>query len=84
MDDFRGLFPKGSPKQYAWFALVFIVWFTGFLILVGEVDVSNPIPIFQLVIIKLVGLAMFSGAVALGAYLEKKNLLPECNENKED
>lgn len=84
MNDLKRLLPKGTPKQYAWFALVFIIGFVGFLLMAGEDDVNNPMPLLKWAIIKLIGVLMMSGAIALGAYLEKKRLFPDCKEDEED
>lgn len=84
MNELKRFIPKGTPKQHAWLTLVLVIGFIGFILIAGEEDTNNPMPLLKWAILKALGVAMFGGSIFLGILLDRKNLLPECNEDEED
>ena len=81
MNELKDIFPKGTIKQWACLAALFMIAFIGFLMMAGEDDINNPMPFLKWIVIKTIGMALFVSCFKLGQVLEKKGLLPECKED---
>lgn len=77
MSELKHFFPKGTLKQHAWLTLVVVIALIGFILVTGEDDINNPMPLLNWIILKALGVAIFGGSIFLGNRLRKKNLLPE-------
>ncbi len=66
-------------KFFKWSILsaVFSVGFFGLLILAGDDDPYNPMPIGRWLLLKAVGAALIAASVYVGKVLDRHDLLPE-------
>ena len=74
------IFDRGTPKQWLFATIVFMVGFFGFLMMAGEDEESS---IFQWLAIKALGFFLFLCSIRLGAFLDKKGLLPNCKDEED-
>lgn len=84
MNELKQLLPQGTLKQWACMTTLFLVGFTGFVMMAGEDDINNPMPLLKWFVIKVIGLALFIACFKIGKVLDKKGLLPEYKDDKED
>ena len=84
MNDLKRIIPQGTLKQWACVTALSLVGFTGFVMMACEDDMNNPTPFLKWLVIKVVGLALFCACFKIGQMLEKKGLLPDCNDDEED
>lgn len=80
MNVLKEIFGDGTPKQWLIATAVFFICFLGFLLMAVE---NDSMPLLQWVVIKVLGLALFCGGIKLGAYFEKKGLLPDFKEEED-
>ena len=81
MNELKDIFPKGTIKQWACATALFLVGFFGFLLIVCEDDLNNPLPFLKWLVIKVTGLALCCACFKIGEVLGKKGLLPECKDD---
>lgn len=84
MNELKQLLPQGTLKQWAYMTALFLVGFTGFVMMAGEDDMNNPMLFLKWLVIKVIGLALFCACFKIGQVLGRKGLLPECKEDEED
>ncbi len=84
MNDLKRIIPQGTIKQWACVTALSLVGFTGFVMMACEDDMNNPTPFLKWLVIKAIGLALLIACFKIGQVLEKKGLLPDCNDEEED
>lgn len=84
MNDLKRVFPQGTLKQWACVTALSCIGFIGFIMIAGEDDINNPMPLLKWLVIKVIGFALFILCFKIGKALDKKGLLPECKDDKED
>lgn len=70
--------------KWAIFSALFTVGFIGLLILAGDDDPYNPMPLGRWFLLKAVGAALIYAAYRIGKLLDRHNLLPEFKDLEED
>lgn len=72
--------PVNPCIQWAILSALVLVGFMAFLVMCGDDDPFNPMPLGQFLFIKAVALAVFGCCVWIGKICNKKGLLPEMEE----
>lgn len=70
--------------QWTVFSVLFTVGFLAFMVLAGEDDPSNPLPIGEWFLIKLSAMAVIGLCVLVGKWLNAKGLIPEISEEDDE
>lgn len=70
--------------KWAIFSALFAVGFIGLLILAGDDDPYNPMPLGRWFMLKAMGAALMYAAYRIGRLLDRYNLLPEFKDLEED
>lgn len=70
--------------KWAIFTALFSVGFIGLLILAGDDDPYNPMPLGRWFMLKAMGAALMYAAYRIGILLDRYNLLPEFKDLEED
>lgn len=70
--------------KWAIFSALFAVGFIGLLILAGDDDPYNPMPLGRWFMLKAMGAALMYVAYRIGRLLDRYNLLPEFKDLEED
>lgn len=68
--------------QWSILSTLFSVGFLAFLVLAGEDDPQNPLPLGRWLTVKGCAAAVVYFCIKLGKYLDRKGLIPEIDENE--
>lgn len=75
---------RKSVIQHVILFALFSVGFFAFMLLAGDDDPSNPLPIEQWLGIKLAAAVVIYACIKLGKFLDSKGLLPEMDDPEID
>lgn len=83
MDFFRQLFKGGTVKQWLLLSAICGMSMFFFVILAGEDDIHNPMPIERFVLLKILSAIGLYACYRFGKYCNRKCWLPRWDEEDE-